>query len=115
MSKTSVTVLADQTVAFARLRDHLVESGAIAAAANSTLEAPHLISYSLRLRDGTTQTTRLQLTRVVKGCLLTVSVDLQHEADPGNSGWLTPKELEKQHQALAKSFAGGSQWRLVRA
>lgn len=106
MSKTSMTLEVEQPLAFARLRDHLVQSGAIAAAATSTVEEPRLISYSLRLRDGTTQTTSLQLTRIVKGCLLTVAVDLEHPDQAAKPAWLTSTELEKQHQALTKSFAG---------
>lgn len=108
MSITSVTVRAKQAEAFTRLRDHLADSGTLAASTVSTVDAPHLLSYSLRLRDGTTQTTCLQLTPLVRGCLLTVSVDLEHDdqVDQSSVDWLPLTQLEKQHAVLARSFAG---------
>jgi len=107
MSKTSVqvSVSAEQGLAYTRLHDHLVDSGAIAAASLSTMDEPHSLSYNLRLRDGTTQVTTLELTPAAEGCLLTMSVDLDHEATPEAGGWLTPEQLEGQHRSLAQIFA----------
>ena len=107
MSKTTVQVAvsAEQGVAFTRLHDHLVESGAFAAASASTVDEPRSLTYNLRLRDGTTQVTTLELTPAAQGCLLTMSVELDHEATPTGGGWLTPKQLKQQHQTLAEIFA----------
>ena len=108
MSKTSVQVAvsAKQGVAFARLHDHLIESGAIGAASASTMDEPRSLAYNLRLRDGTTQVTTLELTPAAEGCLLTMSVELDHEAAPAGGGWLTPKQIADQHKTLAAIFAG---------
>jgi hypothetical protein len=107
MSKTSVQVAvsAEQGLAFTRLHGHLIESGAIAAASASTVDEPRSLSYNLRLRDGTTQVTTLELTPAAEGCLLTMSVDLDHEATPEVGGWLTPEQLAGQHRSLAHVFA----------
>lgn len=107
MSKTSVqvTVFAEQEEAFARLRGHLLEIGALAAATASTLDEPRSISYTLPLRDGTTQTTVLELTPDGAGCLLTVSVDLEHQAERKDKKWFSPEQLEGQHGTLAQAFA----------
>ena len=107
MSKTSVQVAvsAEQTVAFTRLHGHLIESGAIAAAAASTVDEPRSLGYSLQLRDGTTQVTSLELTPAAEGCLLTLSVDLKHQGERQDKVWLTPKQLEEQHRTLAGMFA----------
>ena len=108
MSKTTVQVAvsAKQGVAFTRLHDHLIESGAFGAASASTVDEPHLLTYNLRLRDGTTQVTTLELTPAAEGCLLTMSVELDHEATPTGGGWLTPKQIADQHKTLAEIFAG---------
>lgn len=107
MSKTSVqvTVFAEQEVAFARLRGHLLEIGAIGAATASTLDEPRSLSYTLRLRDGTTQVTILELTPDGAGCLLTMSVELEHQAERKDRKWFTPEQLEGQHGTLAEAFA----------
>src|ERR1035437_3156289 len=107
MSKTSVQVAvsAEQGLPFPRPPGHLRESGAIAAASASTVDEPRSLGYSLQLRDGTTQVTSLELTPAAEGCLLTMSVDLDHEATPEAGGWLTPEQLEGQHRSLAQIFA----------
>ena len=107
MSKTSVQVAvsAQQEVAFTRLHGHLVDSGAIAAASGSTVDEPRSLAYSLQLRDGTTQVTSLELTPAVEGCVLTMSVDLEHQGERQDKAWLTPKQLEEQHRTLAGMFA----------
>lgn len=107
MSKTSVqvTVSAPRGIAFSRLHAHLLDSGAIEAAKESTADEPRSLSYDLRLRDGTTQVTTLELTPSGAGCLLTLSIDLDHEAQPEDRGWITPKRLGEQHRTLANIFA----------
>ena len=107
MSKTSVQVAvsAEQGVAFTRLHDHLLETGALAAASSSAMDEPRSLVYTLRLRDGTTQVTTLELTHAGEGCLLTMSVDLEHQAEGKDTKWITPKQLDEQHRTLAGIFA----------
>ena len=107
MSKTSVQVAvsAEQGVAFTRMHNHLVETGALASASASTMDEPRSLAYTLRLRDGTTQVTTLELTHGGDECLLTMSVDLEHQAEGKDKKWITPEQLEKQHTTLAGIFA----------
>jgi hypothetical protein len=107
MSKTSVQVAvsAEQGLAFTRLHDHLVESGALGAASASTVDEPRLLTYDLRLKDGTTQVTTLELTPATEGCVLAMSVELDHESMPEAGGWLTPKQIAEQHKTLAEIFS----------
>jgi hypothetical protein len=107
MSKTSVQVAvsAEQGLAFTRLHDHLIQSGAFAAASATTVDEPRCLAYSLQLKDGTTQVTTLELTPAAEGCLLAMSVELNHEGAPAGGAWLTPKQLEQQHKTLAEIFA----------
>lgn len=107
MSKSSVQVAvsAEQGVAFTRLHRHLVDSGAIAAASSSTVDEPRSLAYALQLRDGTTQVTSLEFTPAAEGCVLTLSVVLEHQGERQDRVWLTPKQLEEQHRTLAGMFA----------
>jgi len=107
MSKTSVqvSVSAEQGVAFTRLHTHLVESGAFAAASAPTVDEPRSLTYNLRLKDATTQVTTLELAPASEGCVLTMSVELDHAAMPEAGGWLTPKQIAEQHRTLAEIFA----------
>ena len=101
-----VDVAAEQAVAFRRLHAHLVDSGALAAAAESTVDEPRTLSYRIRLRDGTSQVTTLELRPTPDGCRLAMSVALEHDAVRKDSAWLTPEQLGPQHKVLANAFAG---------
>lgn len=107
MSKTSVQVAvsAEQAVAFTRLHEHLLGIGALAAATASSVDEPRSLAYSLRLRDGTTQVTSLELMPAAEGCLLTMSVDLEHQAERKDEKWIPPNQLAEQHKTLAGMFA----------